>query len=58
MALPIWYPHLRKKAIIGTYKTNDLYSGHDYPYSEVVREADKDYTDLSDPAVVLLVVRE
>lgn len=36
----------------------DLCSGHDYPYSEVEREIGKDYTDLSDPAVVLLVVLE
>lgn len=35
-----------------------LTDGHDYPYSEVVREEGKDYTDLSDPAVVLLVVPE
>ena len=33
-----------------------LCKGHDYPYSEVQREADKDYTGRSDPAVVLLVV--
>lgn len=33
-----------------------LCKGHDYPYSEVQREANKDYTDRSDPAVVLLVV--
>lgn len=33
-----------------------LCKGHDYPYSEVQREANKDYTDQSDPAVVLLVV--
>ena len=25
-ALPIWYPHLRKKAIIGAYRTNNPYS--------------------------------
>ena len=30
--------------------------GHDYPYSEVQREAGKDYADLSDPAVVLQIV--
>ena len=35
-----------------------LTDGHDYPYSEVVREEGKDYTDLSDPAVVLLVIPE
>ena len=29
---------------------------HPYPYTEVEHEAGKDYTDLSDPAVVLLVV--
>ena len=33
-----------------------LCQGHDYPYTEVEREAGKDYTDLSDPAVVLLIV--
>lgn len=33
-----------------------LCKGHDYPYSEVQREANKDYTDRNDPAVVLLVV--
>ncbi len=32
-----------------------LCKGHDYPYSEVKHETSKDYTDLSDPAVVLLV---
>lgn len=35
-----------------------LCQGHDYPYSEVEHEAGKDYTDLSDPAIVLLVVPE
>ena len=33
-----------------------LCMGHDYPYSEVQREVDKDYTDQSDPAVVILIV--
>ncbi len=36
----------------------NLCKGHDYPYTEVVREAGKDYTDLSDPAVVLLIISE
>lgn len=35
-----------------------LCQGHDYPYSEVEREPGKDYTDLSDPAIVLLIVPE
>ncbi|MBQ7180384.1 MAG: hypothetical protein IJR87_03735 [Bacteroidaceae bacterium] len=33
-----------------------LCQGHDYPYTEVQREAGKDYTDVSDPAVVLQIV--
>ena len=33
-----------------------LCKGHEYPYTEVEREAAKDYTDLSDPGVVLLIV--
>ncbi len=36
----------------------NLCKGHDYPYSEVQREAGKDYTDLSDPAVVLLLMTD
>lgn len=35
-----------------------LCKGHDYPYSEVEHEAGKDYTDLSDPAVVLLIMTD
>lgn len=35
-----------------------LCKDNDYPYTEVEREAGKDYTDLSDPGVVLLVVEE
>ena len=36
----------------------ELCKGHDYPYTEVEREAGKDYTDLSDPAVVLLITTD
>ena len=35
-----------------------LCAGHDYPYDEVTREPGKDYTDCSDPAIVLLVVSD
>ncbi|MBE6254741.1 MAG: hypothetical protein E7105_04425 [Prevotella sp.] len=35
-----------------------LCQGHDYPYTEVEREVGKDYTDQSDPAVVLLIVKD
>ena len=43
---------------IDGFVLENLCKGHDYPYSEVQREAGKDYTDLSDPAVVLLIVSE
>ena len=33
-----------------------LCAKHDYPYTEVLREADKDYTDVSDPAIVLQII--
>ncbi len=35
-----------------------LCQGHDYPYTEVEREVGKDYSDQSDPAVVLLIVKD
>lgn len=45
-----------KGIIIDGTTIEDLCKGHDYPYSEVTREEDKDYTDISEPAIVLLVV--
>lgn len=35
-----------------------LCKGHDYPYTEVEHEPGKDYSDFSDPAVVLLIVTD
>lgn len=46
-----------KGIIIDGATIERLCMGHDYPYTEVEREADKDYTDLSEPAIVLMVVQ-
>lgn len=48
-------PDGRSLRLDGSY-LEALCKGHDYPYTEVEREAGKDYTDLSDPAVVLQLV--
>lgn len=35
----------------------ELCKGHDYPYTEVKKQADRSYFDVSDPGIVLLVVK-
>ena len=57
-AIPYTLSPDRRSCIIQGAELNALCQGHDYPYDEVEREAGKDYTDLSDPAVVLQIIED
>ena len=44
-----------KGIIVDGKNLEEICRGHEYPYTEVEREEGKDYTDVSDPGVVLVV---